>query len=147
MNNQTHNTARDLKRSVSNAQDVLVTATTVFPFTLFPDTIRVDREKLTITHRSFFKVSEVMSIHIEDVLNVTVHTGPFFGSLEISTRFFSEDKPYKVTYFWRKDALKIKAVVQGYIIARQKNIPTDNVDADELSKILRKLGAETPAKQ
>lgn len=147
MNNQLRNTTRDLKRTVSNAQDVLATATTVFPFTLFPDTIRVDREKLTITHRTFFNVSDVMSIHIDDVLNVTVHAGPLFGSLEISTRFFSEDKPYRVNYFWRHDALKIKALMQGYIIARQKGIDTENVDAKELSSILRKLGAETPSAQ
>lgn len=132
-----------LKEVVSNAEDVLVSSTTVFPFTLFPDTLKIDREKLTITHRTFFKVSQVMSIHIEDVLNVTVNAGPFFGSLEIFTRFFANDKPYRITFFWRDDALKLKAIIQGYIIARQKNIDTSSIECKELAKMLEKLGKET----
>jgi hypothetical protein len=37
----------ELSRIVSHSHEVLATATTVFPFTWFPDTVTVDREKLT----------------------------------------------------------------------------------------------------
>lgn len=135
---------RQLVQAVQGTKEPLTEATTVFPFTLFPDTVLVDREKLTVTHRVFFQVAEVMSIRIEDVLNVTADVGPIFGSLKISTRFFNEKKPYKVNYLWRGDALRIKRIVQGCIIARQKNIDCTSFESKELARVLDELGQGTP---
>src|SRR5687767_11541947 len=78
----------ELNEIVGGAQEILVRAKTVFPLTIFPDTLTLDRTKVTITHREFFRVAEVMSIRIEDILNVTAHVGPLFGSIKIATRFF-----------------------------------------------------------
>jgi hypothetical protein len=132
-----------LSEMVNNAKDVLASATTVFPFTLFPDTLSIDREKLTIVHRTFFKVSEVMSIHTEDILNVTANAGPFFGSLALSTRFFHTDKPYRINYFWRDDALRLKSIIQGFIIAKQSDVDMNNINSKELTNMLISLGSGT----
>lgn len=138
---------RQLSQAVNATQETLLEATTVFPFTLFPDTVIVDREKLTVTHRIFFQVAEVMSIRIDDVLNVTADVGPFFGSLKISTRFFDRRKPYKVNYLWREDALRIKRVMQGCIIARQKDIDCTAFGAKELADMLDQLGQASPTEE
>src|SRR5690606_8068229 len=114
--------AIELTQTIQSSHEVLIKASTVFPFTLFPDTVTLDRAKLTISHREFFRTGEVMSIRIEDILNVTVDVGPFFGSLKIFTRFFSTDKPYEVHFLTRRDALQIKRILQGYVIALQKEI-------------------------
>lgn len=130
-----------LRQAVGNSREVLVAATTVFPFTLFPDTVTVDRTKLTIAHRTFFQVAEVMSINIEDILNVAANVGPFFGSLSITTRFFEgENKPCEVKYLWREDALRVKRVLQGYVIAVQKRIDCSALKRDELVRMLNELG-------
>lgn len=129
-----------LARTISSSHEILISATTVFPFTLFPDTVVLDRSKLTIAHREFFWTGEVMSIRIEDILNVTVDTGPFFGSLKIFTRFFSVDKPYTVSFLYRRDALKIKRILQGYVIALQKNIDCSTLPTPELANMLDDLG-------
>jgi hypothetical protein len=133
-------TVKELQKAVNNAQDILVSASTVFPFTLFPDTVCVDREKLTIAHRMFFRVAEVMSIRIEDILNVTADVGPFFGSLKISTRFFDTRHPYTINYLWRSDALRIKRIMQGYIIALQKGVDCSTLGAHQLAAMLDTLG-------
>lgn len=134
----------ELKKAVHNARETLLTATTVFPFTLFPDTITLDREKLTISHRIFFQVAEVMSIRIEDILNVTADVGPFFGSIKVSTRFFDAQKPYHINFLWRQDALRIKRVTQGYIIAMQKGIDCSALPTDKLADMLDQLGQSAP---
>jgi hypothetical protein len=134
----------ELKKVVGNAHQILLSATTVFPFTLFPDTLTLDREKLTISHRLFFRVAEVISIRIEDILNVTADVGPFFGSVKISTRFFDAQKPYHVNYLWRHDALRIKRVTQGYIIAMQKGIDCSSLESHQLADMLDKLGQGAP---
>ncbi|HSH55832.1 MAG TPA: hypothetical protein VK983_03330 [Candidatus Limnocylindrales bacterium] len=136
--------ARELERVVGASSDVLVRASTVFPLTLFPDTVSVDRTKLTITHREFFKAAEVLSISLADILNVTATVGPFFGSIVISTRFFDPGRPYVVDHFWRADALRIKRIAQGFIIARQKDIDTSVLSTPELSQLLDELGKVGP---
>lgn len=135
---------QQLSKAISGSHDALVTATTVFPFTFFPDSVIVDREKFTVTHRIFVRVAEVTSIRVEDILNVTADVGPFFGSLKISTRFFDPDKPYAVNYLWRSDALKIKRIMQGYIIAIQRGIDCTALSTPELAKLLDELGRAEP---
>jgi hypothetical protein len=133
---------RELKQAIKGSQEVLDSATTVFPFTLFPDTITIDRAKLTITHRKFFNVANVMSIRVEDILNVTADVGPFFGSLKILSRALNPDKPYIVNYLWRDDAIKIKKIMQGYVIAMQKDIDLTPLTTPELAAMLVELGAD-----
>lgn len=132
--------AMELTQTINRSHEILIQATTVFPFTLFPDTVTLDRAKLTIAHREFFWVAEVMSIRIEDILNVTADVGPFFGSLKIFTRFFATDRPYTVSFLRRSDALRIKRILQGYIIALQKNIDCSSMPTKELAGMLDELG-------
>lgn len=140
-----YQTARQLTKAIGDAQEVLATATTVFPFTLFPDTVMLDRTKLTVTHRSFFGIAEVASIRIEDILNVTANVGPFFGSLMVTTRFFdTQQKPYVVNWLWRSDAVKMKRVLQGYILATQRKIDCSALNTHELAAMLDELGRGGP---
>ncbi len=137
---QKQQTAQKLVKAIGNSHDVLFRARTVFPLTLFPDTISIDRTKITVTHRDFLRAGEVLSISIEDILNVTATVGPLFGSIKLSTRFFDPDKPYEIDHFWRADALKIKRIAQGYVIARQKKIDCSALSTPELAKMLDELG-------
>lgn len=132
----------ELKHAIHGSHEVLATATTVFPFTLFPDTVTIDRAKLTITKRSFVQTAEVMSIRIEDILNVTANVGPIFGSLHIVSRVLNTDKPYEIKFLWREDGLKLKRVMQGYIIAIQKEIDCSPLKTEELSSMLNQLGKD-----
>lgn len=135
---------KELTKAIGGAHEVLMTATTVFPFTLFPDTITIDRTKLTVAHRTFFRVAEVMSIRVEDVLNITANVGPFFGSVKIATRFFDTEKPYEVDYLTRDDTLRIKRIMQGYIIAMQRKIDCSALTSKELARMLDELGQGAP---
>ncbi|HEV7454082.1 MAG TPA: hypothetical protein VGO07_02380 [Candidatus Saccharimonadales bacterium] len=135
---------KELKKAVGGAHEILLSATTVFPFTLFPDIITLDREKLTFSNRFFFRIAEVTSIRIEDILNIIADVGPFFGSLKVSTRFFDDSEPHTVNYLWRHDALRFKRVVQGYIISRQKGIDCSSFSPRQLVDMLDKIGQAGP---
>ena len=139
-----HRAEQELQQAVQEGQQVLATATTVVPFTLFPDTITVDREKITITRRMFFRAAEVVTVRVEDVLNITADVGPFFGSLKITTRFFDSSKPYAVNFLQRKDTFRLKRIIAGYIIAIQKQIDCSALDADALAGLLDELGRADP---
>ncbi len=132
---------KKLKRALGHANESLATATAVFPFNFFPDTIMVDREKVTIAHRFFFLVAEVITIRNEDILNVAADVGPFFGSIKITSRFFdAEQEPYSINYLWRSDAERIKRMIQGCVIATNKKIDCSTLSTPELRKAFDELG-------
>jgi hypothetical protein len=138
---------QELKKAIKDSSEVLYTANTVWPFTFFPNTVTVDRTKITICQRNFFMVSEVKTIRIEDVLEIRSTAGPLFGSIQISIRVFDNDqeKPYKVDYFWRNDAIKLKRVIQGYAIALQREIDCSSLPTKELANMLHSLGKDHPS--
>ncbi|HEU5121982.1 MAG TPA: hypothetical protein VFT59_03980, partial [Candidatus Saccharimonadales bacterium] len=89
-----------LRRLVRRSQEVLVSARTVFPLTLFPHSIVLDRTKITITKRNFFWSSSVMSIRVDDILNVSCDVGPLFGSIIFASRVMNSIDHFEVHYLW-----------------------------------------------
>ncbi len=133
-----------LRKIVRKSHQLLGSAQTVIlPINLFPDSVTVDRTKVTITKRTFFWSSSVISIRIEDVLNVACSTGPIFGSLTVSSRVMNSTDHYEIDYFWRKDALYLKQLIQGYVIAQHNQIETSHLNRRELVKTLLELGSDS----
>jgi len=133
-------TRKELKEAIEGSNEVLASATTTL--TLFPDTIVVDRAKLTVIRRTFLRTAEVMSMRIEDILNTTATVGPFFGTVKVVSRVLNAEKPYSVGKFWRNDAMRIKRITQGYVIALQRDIDCSALPLKELAKMLDELGQD-----
>ncbi|MBI5357932.1 hypothetical protein HZB74_03755 [Candidatus Saccharibacteria bacterium] len=133
-------TTQDIRALTKRSNEVLASATTVFPLTLFPDTVVLDRTKVTITQRNFFMSSKVISIRIEDVLNVSADVGPFFGSITIASRVLSSEDHFSINYFRRGDAIHLKHMIQGYVIAQHNKIDVAHLSQDELIETLAELG-------
>lgn len=134
-------TRAELTEAIKGSNQVLMSADTVL--TLFPDTLVVDRAKLSIIKRSFFRTAEIASMRIEDVLNVECTLGPFFGTVIVITRVVNSDQTLSIGRFWRDDARRLKRIIQGYVIALQRNIDCSALDSSELTGLLEKLGADT----
>lgn len=133
--------ARKLNKIVTQSKEILAIAQTVMlPSNLFPDTLVIDRTKVTITIRTFFWSSSVISIRIEDILYVTTNVGPLFGSLTISSRVMNSTDHYQINYFWRRDAVRLKQVLQGYMIAVHNDVDTSHLSKEELVEKLIELG-------
>jgi hypothetical protein len=129
-----------LRRLVRKSQEVLADVRTVFPLTLFPHSLVVDRTKVTITKRNFFWSASVLSIRVEDVLNVSCDVGPLFGSITIASRVMSSIDHFQINYFWRGDAIRLKYIIQGYVFAIQNNIDVGKFSRKELLELLTELG-------
>lgn len=130
----------ELHKIAESSQEVLASASTVFPFDLFPDHVTVDRTQVSIAHRTFLWMGDITSVRIEDILNVTANVGLIFGSLRISTRFFDPDKPYEIPRLWREDALRLQAIIQGLLIASKKEIDASALDGAQLVQEAERLG-------
>lgn len=135
---------RRFNNVVRQSHEVLASArTVVLPMNIFTDTITIDRTKVTITKRSFFWTSQVITTRIEDILNVTSNFGPLFGSLTISTRVMNSTDHYEINYFWRKDAEYLKCIIQGYVIAQHNQIETKHLNREALIDTLLELGQDS----
>lgn len=121
------------------AQDVLFEADTVFPITLFPDTVTLDREKLTIAKRLFFRMAKITSVPIADVLSVEADVGPFFGSVHMTSRYFFTNAR-SVNFLKRSDAVKLQRLLQGYIIAHERKVDCTSINTKHLVTLLNDLG-------
>jgi len=126
----------------TGSQEILFTANTIFPFVLFPGTISMDRHKLTIIRRSFFRTANTISVQIGDILNVESNVGPFFGSIHIFSKYFTNDMK-SISFLSRANVLKIQRLIQGYIVAHQEQIDCSTISRDQLVDFLNGLGQAT----
>ena len=126
------------------SHEVLAAARTfILPSNIFPDTVILDRTKITIIKRDFFWSSQIITIRIDDILHVSSNTGPFFGSINISSRVMNSTDHYEISGFWRKDVMYLKEVIQGYMIAQQNDIDVNHLRRDELVHTLLELGRDS----
>lgn len=123
--------------------DMLYEATSVFPFNFFPDTVTLDREKLTIAERFFWRVAKITSVPVSEIMTTQANVGPFFGSLHIVFSFFV-DNERDVKFLWREDAQELQKLLQGYIIAHKRKINTTNLSTKELKILLKDIGQGVP---
>lgn len=133
----------ELRKKVQRSHQVLAIVRAVFPLSLFPDSIVVDRTKVTIIHRTFFWSAETISFQIEDILNVSASVGPFFGSLTIASRVMSTEDHFRVDRLWRRDAIALKHIIQGYVIAKHSGMDTERLARNELVATLSELGIDS----
>jgi hypothetical protein len=132
-----------LRKAIKASDEVLASVKTVFPFSLFPDTITVDRTKITVAKKFFFLMGEVTSLRLEDILNVTATTGPFLGSLAITNRVQGNmGDTLTIEKLWRDDAIRLKRILQGSVIAVQKKIDCSALSSQELADTLDRLGQD-----
>lgn len=136
--------AKHINEVVKRSHEILASArTVVLPMNLFTDSVTVDRTKVTITKRTFFWTSQVITVRIEDILGVTSNFGPLFGSLLISTRIMNSTDHFEVNFFWRKDAEYLKRIIQGYVIAQHNSIETKHLSRQDLIETLLELGQDS----
>lgn len=130
-----------LETVAQKSHEILFKANTVFPFNLFPDTVTVDREKVSFATRYFFRVAQITSVPVRDILSVEADIGPFFGSVRTASRYYVTN-PKSVKWLWRKDAIKLQRLLQGYIIVHEQDIDCDEIKKEELIKLLNDLGTD-----
>jgi hypothetical protein len=133
------NELEKLQEAAKESHDILYRAKAIFPFDLFPDIITLDRHKLTIVNRSFFKVETTTSVELGNIMNVQADMGPLFGTLLITSEHFVNNTQ-TVQYLRRDDVLKMQQLLQGALIANKENIDINKIGTADLIKLLNDLG-------
>jgi hypothetical protein len=132
----------ELQKAITDSNDVIAQATTVFPFNIVPDTVTIDRAKVTVTRRDFFKTAEITSYRIEDILSASSSVVPFFSSIKLVGRVMNKEQVVTIGPFKRAEAERLKRIIHGYVIAKQRLIDTSQLPTVELATMLEQLGKD-----
>lgn len=131
---------RELQGAIQDTGEVLAQIST--PLQLFPAVATLNRTKLGIVKKRPFSETSLLSLPIENLLNVTAEVGLIFGVLKIENRFLAEAETLRFGLFWRKDALRFATIAQGYVIALQRQIDMSSLSAFELEQTLKEIGKD-----
>lgn len=128
-----------LDEVVQESNEVLVKFKGVFPFDPFPDEVIIDKQAITILRHIFFGVTQKITCHFDDLVNSEVNLGPFFGSLNVYSKYFT-DGVETVKWFSRGDAAKIHAILQGLLIAKKEGVDLKNMTKEDILQKLYTIG-------
>ncbi|HEX7018121.1 MAG TPA: hypothetical protein VF209_04410 [Patescibacteria group bacterium] len=124
----------------NEANTILWRASTVFPFTLFPDEVVVSLSSVDIVYRPFFFSKQVFPILIKDLVTVTVSTNLLFGSLSLEVRF-QEQNPPDVNYLWKDDALRLRRIITGLLTAYKEGVDLSKYSPHEILEEVDIIGS------
>ncbi|HSX20143.1 MAG TPA: hypothetical protein VLG38_03350 [Gammaproteobacteria bacterium] len=123
------------------SQENLFIAKTVFPFVLFTDTLKIDRQKLTIVHNDMLRMSQTGSIELRNIMNIQADVGPLFGSITVTSKHF-QNNTQTIKFLRKKDVATAKCLLQGFMIAHRAKIRIDDIEQEQLLALLSELGQE-----
>lgn len=134
------------KSSISKIQklietdNVLLTISTVFPFTLFPDKLIITESKINLISQIFFFSKQIRSVLIKDIATVQAETSLLFGKLSIIDKN-SKAPPTILTFLKNKDALEARRIIQGLILISRENVELTHLQSKNLTKTVSNLGS------
>jgi hypothetical protein len=129
-----------LHKAVGHSEEIILKVKAIFPLDLFPDTIIMDRQKLTVVNRTFFNSAHTVSVQLKNIRNVESELGPLYGSVTITSKQFANNT-YTIKHLRRSDIVNLQRSVQGAMVAHEEKIDTSKIHAGQLRGLLHKLGS------
>ncbi len=124
---------------VEKDSQALFICKTVFPFDLFPDTVTIDRNKITFSRHFFFYQRSIQSIIVTDLLTIVVEETLLFATLKIVDRLFHQET-IEIDNLRKSDARRIRWLLEGLIIGKKEDIDFTKIPNEELIPKLEQIG-------
>jgi hypothetical protein len=133
--------------TITARQDIeLFHQKSVFPFSLFPDTLIIDTTKVTIAKKQLFATEYITTIPLKDLSDVNVQTALFLATITIkympqsASPGMNEAVEVKIPNLRREDAIKAKNILKGALVAKAEEIDIAKLSPEEIDKVLHKFG-------
>lgn len=139
-NQQQNSRLNNLGSIVQEIKEPLVIIETTFPFDLFPDKVVVDQERASIITKDIFGTEKIDSVLIANITDVEIRSGPFFSELSVIDKNIP-NLPFRVNYLKKDEAFRIRRVIEGLMIAKQRNLDLSGLNKDQIVKMMEELGS------
>ncbi|HVA96852.1 MAG TPA: hypothetical protein VND99_04305 [Candidatus Acidoferrales bacterium] len=118
----------------------------VFPFTIFTDTLSIDTTKVSIAKKQLFATEYITTIPLKDLSDVNVQTFLFLATITI--RYMPQSASpgmnnpivVKIPNLTRTDALQAKNILKGVLVAKAEDIDIAKLPPEEVVEVLQKFG-------
>ena len=115
---------------IKKSNRCIISISSHFPWTLFPNTIEVEESRVTFIFRQFLS-SQTHSVDIKDISNVLIESSPFFATLQIVSRTFVENN-ITIGHLDATRAARVQMIIEGLRTFAEHNIDTSNYEVKEL---------------
>ena len=133
-------TLTKLEQVKNTENQTLYQTKTVFPFKFFPVEIIVTENSVDIVSSYFFFSSQTFPMLLKDIKNVLASTDIFFSSLTFELTGY-EANPPKIRFLPPNGAIKIKRIITGLLVCRQKNIDLTPVNTRSILDKIIEIGS------
>lgn len=110
---------------------------TVFPWDLFPTTIRIQENKVSFIYHQLL-TSQEQDVDIKDISNTHIDKSFLFARLKVISNTFANE-PVIIDHLRKKDAVQARMIIQGLQLFNQQNINTSDYEIKELIQKLEEL--------
>lgn len=125
-------------QTLADQSNIIYRAKSVFPLQIFPDEIIVERDKVTIVHRTF-AWKNVFPVLISNLNGVIATRSFFFASLSLELTGY-ENNPDDITHLWPEDAARVKRYILGLIHATKQGVDVSKIPLEELKENVEEIG-------
>lgn len=109
---------------------IISISTKIFPWDFFPDTIVVEESRVTFIFRQFLS-SQSHSVDIKDISNVFIESSLFLATLQVVSQTYIQNN-IKIIHLKRKQAEKVRRIIEGLRTFIENKIDTSDYEIDEL---------------
>ncbi len=129
-----------------NANRIIYSISTVFPFTILPNSLIIEETKINLIFWIFLGSKQIHSVDIKDVTNVFLETTPFFANIRIVSRTFTENE-ISMNTLRKNEATKAKDIIEGMRFLNNKKIDTSKLSNEQLRDVLQSVSRQTITKK
>jgi hypothetical protein len=129
--------ADTLSNLETQAERVLFTCRTVFPFTIFPTYMELTPSRLTIKRMILPFTFHTTPVFIKDLAYVRLSENPFFATISFEM-IMTPEEPHPVRFLHPADAKKMEELLVGCMEAIKKNYNPSAVQVPRAR--LKKIG-------
>ena len=115
---------------IKKSNRCIISASTHFPWTLFPNKIEVEESRVTFIFHQFM-ASQSHSVDIKDISSVFIESSPFFATIQVVSRTFAENT-ITIGHLNAKKAYRVQMIIEGLRTFAEHNIDTSNYEVKEL---------------
>ncbi len=115
---------------IKQSNRCIISLSSHFPWTLFPNTIEVEESRVTFIFRQFLS-SQTHSIDIKDISSVLIESSPFFATLHIVSRTYIENE-IMIGHLNTTKARRVQMIIEGLRTFAEHDIDTSNYEINEL---------------
>jgi hypothetical protein len=118
----------------------------VFPFTVFTDTLIIDTTKVSIAKKQLVATEFITTIPLKDISDVTVQTVMFLATLTISympqatSSGGNKSIDAVIANLPRSDAINAKNILKGVLVAKAEDINIADLSPQDVADVLQKFG-------